>query len=400
MATEKRSGFINVDELLPQVTLEQAAAFYGVQLPELKRVGQETRTRCFLACGRTQETGDRALSIQTDHPAKQWKCFQYGCTKSGTLIALMDLLKPGANMAGRPRGDRFKTIAADLVAMTQGMTTAANLPPPMPSAANPEPAPIRNIPLAQSDNERARDLVNLDAKFVTDPAAMPPAASRYVRTRPFFCSEACKRWRTGYLPRDTGDDKSGGTMRGRIVYAYASETGEVLTWFGRDPEFEEKHARWIAGGRVDREPEKFHFVKGFHRGLELFGQHALCDPSVEENLRQYGLVIVEGPNDVIALDALGVPAVGLCSNTITREQAEKAARLAIELAGGIVTLMLDCDPEGENGMQQVLPILAELLPVQLGWSPKMHNGKFKGRQPESLSADEWQAIGTAASRVS
>ncbi len=398
MSPEKRSGFINVDELIPQVTLEQVAAYYGVPLPELKRVGQETRTRCFLACGRTRETGDRALSIQTDHPAKQWKCFQYGCTKSGTLIALMDLLKPGANMGGRPRGDRFKTIAADLVAMTQGMTIAANLSPPTPSVAPPAPAPIRNIPLAQSDNERARGLVNLDAKFVTDPAAMPPAASRYVRTRPFFSSETLKKWRAGYLPRATGDDKSGGTMRGRIVYAYASETGEVLTWFGRDPEFEEKSARWIAGGRVDREPEKFHFVKGFHRGLELFGQHALRDPSVAEQLRKYGLVIVEGPNDVIALDALGIPAVALCSNTITREQAEKVGRLAHELAGGVATLMLDCDPEGDNGVQQVLPMLAEFLPVRLAWSGRMHDGRFKNRQPETILGEEWQAIEAARRR--
>jgi len=71
MATEKKSSFVKVDELMPQVTLEQTAAFYGVQLPELHKVGSETRTRCFLNCGRPQETGDRALAIQADHPAKQ-----------------------------------------------------------------------------------------------------------------------------------------------------------------------------------------------------------------------------------------------------------------------------------------------------------------------------------------
>ena len=60
-----------------------------------------------------------------------------------------------------------------------------------------------------------------------------------------------------------------------------------------------------------------------------------------------GLVLVEGPNDVIRLDTLGVPAVGLYSNRISREQAAKAAQLARELAGGIVTIFLDCDPEGE-----------------------------------------------------
>jgi 5S rRNA maturation endonuclease (ribonuclease M5) len=109
------------------------------------------------------------------------------------------------------------------------------------------------------------------------------------------------------------------------------------------------------------------------------------------------LILVEGPNDVIGLDALGVPAVALCSNTISREQAEKAARLADELAGGIVTLMLDCDTEGENGIQQVLPMLADFVAVRLGWNAKMHDGRFKGRQPESLDCEECQLIMHGAS---
>jgi hypothetical protein len=388
MAAEKRSGFINVDELMPQVTLEQVAAYYGVQLPELKRIGAETRTRCFLACGKANETGDRALAIQEGHPARQWRCHQYSCGKGGNLISLCDLLAPGANAGGRPRGDRFKSIAADLKAIVQG------LPPPGTAQPTPSVQPTAaavsevNVPLSQSPNERARGLVNLDAKFVTDPARMPPAASRYFRSRDFFSPEVCRRFRCGYLPRDTGEDKGGGTIRGRVAYAYLSADGEVLTWFGRDPEYEEKHRLWDAAGRSNREPEKFHFVKGFHRGLELFGQHRLNDPANAEKLASVGLVLVEGPNDVIALDGLGVPSVALCSNTITREQVEKTARLAIELAGGIVTLMLDCDAEGENGVQQVLPMLAELVPVRLAWSSRTHGGRFKGRQPESIRAEE------------
>jgi hypothetical protein len=50
-----------------------------------------------------------------------------------------------------------------------------------------------NVPLAKSDNERARGLVDLDHKFVVDPAEMPPAASRYFRQRPFLTPEVCKR---------------------------------------------------------------------------------------------------------------------------------------------------------------------------------------------------------------
>src|SRR5207244_5667624 len=135
--------------------------------------------------------------------------------------------------------------------------------------------------------------------------------------RPFLSPEVWARWRAGYLPRDAGEDKSGGTMRGKIVYGYPSEEGEILTWFGRDPEFEDKHKSWEATDKAEREPEKFHFVKGFHRGLELFGQHRLHEDGNAEKLKTLGLIVVEGSNDVMKLDTLGVPAVGLCSNTIT-----------------------------------------------------------------------------------
>lgn len=392
-------GFINVDELLPHVTVEQVAAFYGAALPELKRIGDETRARCFLHCGKAQETGDRALAIQEGHPAKQWACHQYGCGKHGNLVGLMDLLKPGENMGGRPRGERFKQIAADLRAMVEG-TLTDRVPQSVtaPSSAVPPRTqpPKRNVPLCESDNERARGLVHLDAKFLTDAALMAPAAASYFRRRPFLSSEACASWRMGYLPRDVGgEDKSGGTMRGKIVYAYKDEAGRVLTWFGRDPDFEEKHRRWEASDKRDHEPEKFHFVKGFHRGLELFGQNGrdrLQRPGYREKLQSIGLVVVEGPNDVIALDSLGIPAVGLCSNTVTDEQAEKIARWAHELAGGTVTLMLDCDSEGENGAKQALWKLAQRCRVRLAWSSEMQGGTFKGRQPESLDRKEWEHI--------
>jgi 5S rRNA maturation endonuclease (ribonuclease M5) len=181
-------------------------------------------------------------------------------------------------------------------------------------------------------------------------------------------------------------------MRGKIVYAYHSEGGDLLTWFGRDPEYEEKHRTWEGSDRSSREPEKFHFVKGFHRGIELFGQDRIQGPDAAERLQGLGLLLVEGPNDVIRLDALEVPAVALCSNTITREQAEKAARLAREAAGGIVTVLLDCDSEGESGMKQALGYLAQLAPVRLAWTIRMYGGKFRGRQPESIATEEWAEI--------
>ena len=382
MARQK-SAFIHVDELMPQIGLEQAAEFYGVALPELKRTGEETRLRCFLLCGKAEETGDRALSIRLNDPAKTWRCHQYGCGKGGNLIGLCDLMKPGQNAEGRPRGERFKAIAADLAAMVRGQTAEA-LETERPAAPPSPPAepPKFNRPLAESDNPRARELVHLDEQFVTDPAEMPPAASAYFRRRPFLTPEACRRWQVGYLPHS-----SKSLLRGKIVYAYHSPQGELLTWFGRDPRYEQKQAQWKAGDRSEPEPVKTQFVKGFHRGLELYGEHFVRGHEAAGlQLRPHvGLLIVEGPNDAINLHDLGLPAVALCSNTITKDQVHRVATLARDLATDVVTLMLDTDEEGTAGTKQALPLLAEHVPVRIAWTPSAGAGKLKNRQPESLT---------------
>ena len=399
--TPERTKFVNVDELMTGMTLEQVTRFYGVSLPELYRTGQETRMRCFLACGKVEETGDRVLAMQENDPAKKLKCHEYECGKGGNLVSLCDLLKPGRNAGGKPRGQLFKEIAVDLQAMAGGLLCndkSSIAPPVVAKSAEPEASKI-NVPLARSDNERARALTELDARFIRECAGVPPPASAYLRRRPYLSSEVMRSWRVGYLPRNTGGDQAGGTMRGKIVYAYHSGDGNLLTWFGRDPEFEEKHAKWELSDRSQKEPAKFHFVSGFHRGIELFGCDRLQRPEAAETLGKLGLVVVEGPNDVIRLSTLGVPAVALCSNAISREQAVKVADLAHEAAGGIVTVMLDCDPEGEKGMKQALGYLAQLVPVRLAWASTMHGGKFRGRQPESLSDQEWREIATFLTRT-
>jgi len=392
MGSEK-PGFINVEALISQVPLEQALAYYDVQLPEIHRIGNEVRMRCFLNCGRTEETGERAIAIQADHPAKLWRCHQSGCGRGGNLVSLIDLLKPGAHSEGKPRGDRFKAIIADLLAMVEGKT-AAEITQEVRESPAAEAKPqkrIGNVPLAESPNERARGLTNLDEKFVVDVAHMTPKASAYFRKRPFLTPEMCRKWRMGYLPRDTGGDHAGGTMRGRIVYPMLSEEGEVLTWFGRDPEYEGKMHEWIVGGKQGREPEKYHFVKGFHRGLELFGQHHLRDGDFRQRAQATGLLVVPGANDVMGLELLGVSAVGVCATTVTAEQAEKLGGFSRQ-TGSIVTILFDCTEEGELAARVALVELARHCAVRLAWSQTMHGGAFKGRQPESLSAGDWREI--------
>ena len=154
-------------------------------------------------------------------------------------------------------------------------------------------------------------------------------------------------------------------MRGKIVYPMLSESGEVLTWFGRDPEYDGKVHDWIVGGKQGKEPEKYHFVQGFQRGRELFGQDRLKEEGAAEKLRGLGLVVAKGPNDVLALDALGVPAVALCGAAITPGQVEKVARLARETGQPAVTVMLDATEAGSLAARVVVVELCRCAPC--GW---------------------------------
>ena len=84
-------------------------------------------------------------------------------------------------------------------------------------------------------------------------------------------------------------------MRGKIVYSMLSDNGEVLTWFGRDPEYEGKYHEWIVGGKQGNEPEKYHFVRGFQRGLELFGQHRLREKEFRQRARKWDCSLCLAP---------------------------------------------------------------------------------------------------------
>lgn len=388
-----RRDFVNVDDLSRRVSVEQVLTHFGLVQEIAHRTGSEIRTRCFLNCGKTEPTGDRALAIK-DEDVKRWCCHQYSCPhkSGGNLVGLIDLLLPGASGNGRPRGERFKEVLATLqqIAGQPGNPLSAAMPAPPAEIAE---HPKVNVPLAESSNERARGLVNLHEKFITDPAKMNPSAAGYFRKRPYLTSEVAGQWHMGYLPRDANGNSAGGTMRGKIVYQLQDDQGQVVGYCGRDPDFETKHAAWIIGGRQGDEPAKVTFPKGLHRGLLLYGEQRLREPAVVEQIRsQKTLFIVEGPNDVIRLSLLDAPAVAVCSNRVTAEQVAKLAHWANELGAISLTLLFDLDAEGETGMQQALWQLAQRCPIRLAWSRAQFSSGFCDRQPESLTAEEWRTI--------
>jgi hypothetical protein len=229
-----------------------------------------------------------------------------------------------------------------------------------------------------------------------DEASMNPAAASYVRRHPCLTSESMKKWRCGYLPNDGGGDKRGWSLRGSFIYPAVAEDGQDLAWVGRDVNYEGKEREFFRLRSEERTkedaPAKHRFPKGFHRGLKLFDQQAsrLQEPGYREFSARHGIVVAEAVNDVNGLDNLGIPSVGLMSNRMTEEQAQKTVHRARQLADGKVTLLLDCDAHDDECAKQALWLLAQRrLDVRLGWSQSMHGGAFEGRQPKSLSLLEW-----------
>jgi hypothetical protein len=422
------SGYINVDRLQAETTLEHAAAKCGVSL-DAHGNGNEVRLDCPFAC-EGDHVGRREIAVNTENDQKVFMCHAYQCGFRGNLLTLMHGWLAGSRPAGEKlKGEEFhrvKNVLAhevanihsnhspaervappraivETIARTSTSTrTAVEAPnhspqqpqsPLMPTAST---APERNMPLGQSDDVKVRELSTLDDKFLIDVARMPPAAASYIRHHPCLSPESMKKWRVGVLPMDGGADKRGFSLRGQIIYPVPAEDGQVLAWIGRDPKYEEKErdfSRLTPTERLEAVPPMKHrFPKGFHRGLELFGQHAsrLHEPGYRDSIARYGLIVVEGFNDVIGLDNLGIPAVGILSNRITEAQVDKLARWSQQLASGKVTLLFDCESTGDDGAREALWLLAQRgLDTRLGWSQAMHGGVFKGRQPEDLKHEEW-----------
>jgi hypothetical protein len=381
----------DVDSLIERTPLDMVLAHYG--LPASQKNSGEYRMNCVFdeACAKSQYG---RLTVSLSDPAKLIYC--HSCEVRGSLLVLIHgLERHGPPTGGKLRGDEFKSAVAKLreIAGEAFPAASAGTEAPLQATAVPSsPTPTeRNQPLRLHDNEGVRSLSTLHEDLIADVATMPPAAAAYFRQRPWLTPDLCRKWNVGYLPRD------GRSMfRGWVSYTQRDERGEVISYSGRDVAYEDKWRDWLRQGKPDdKKPAKHKYVKGYRRGLELFGQQAarLDEPHVAESLRQFGLGVVEGANDVIRLDALGVAAVGLCSNKATDEQVKKIVRFARQAAAGRVLLLPDTDDEGELGFKELAwRLLEEGLHVRLGWSRTVQGGAFANRQPEQLTPDEWQRL--------
>ncbi|NQV29074.1 MAG: DNA primase [Rhodopirellula sp.] len=378
----------DVDNLIASTPLDAVLNRFGQPLAE--HSSGEHRMTCPFneSCA---ETSYGQLTVNLDDPARLIFC--HSCRIRGNLLTLLHGLEyHRPPQGGRLRGDEFKAAVATLrLIASQGTSESATAPTPSSPAehdAADTASPPMNIPLRRHPKEAARKIEDLYADLISDHAEMSPNAASYFRERPWLTPEVCKEWGVGYLPRNGRS-----LLRGWIVYTQRNQRGDVVSYSGRDPNYDEKSAKWIRDGLPEgKKPNKHRYVSGYQRGLELYGQQSvrLEQERIRRSLQTLGLIVVEGANDVIRLDGLDVAAVGLCSNRATDEQILKIVRFSREAAQSRVVLLPDCDREGEEGFRELLWQLNEAqLDVRLGWSSAMFDRAFAGRQPEQITAEEW-----------
>lgn len=391
----RNAGYINdVDQLIEQTSVDQVLQYYGQAVPE--KADGEHRMQCVFneACADSQYGN---LTVRLNDAVNRIYC--HTCGVRGNLLTLLHGLETHQSpTGGRLRGDEFKAAVAKLKEIAGAdPSIPANSAHERPASAGreieptPKAVPV-NVPLRRHEKEAARALADLYKDLVTDVSQMSPEAAQYVRKRPWMTPELMQKWGVGWIP---GNGRSL-FRKNYLVYTHRNERGEVVSYSGRDLSFEEKWAKWLRHGKPEeKKPNKHRYVSGFHKGQELYGGFAsrLNESYVRESLDKYGLVVVEGMNDVMRLEELGVAAVGITSNKATDSQVEKLVRFAQLSAQNRITLFPDCDQEGEAGFQSLLWKLAESRnAVQLACSSNMFNGEFAGRQPEDIDKGQWRDL--------
>lgn len=119
----------------------------------------------------------------------------------------------------------------------------------------------------------------------------------------------------------------------------------------------------------------------------------LREPGYREFIANHGFILVEGFNDVIGLDNLCVPSLGITSNRMTESQGEKVIRFAKQLGVNRVNLMFDCEETGDIGAKDALWFFAERgVETRLLWSTGMFAGQYKSSQPESISRQQIETL--------
>ncbi|MCA9042759.1 MAG: hypothetical protein KDA69_00480, partial [Planctomycetaceae bacterium] len=91
-------------------------------------------------------------------------------------------------------------------------------------------------------------------ELIVDVEQMSPEAAKYVRARPWMTPDLMRKWGVGWIP---GNGRSL-FRKNYLVYTHRNQQGEVLSYSGRDLQFEKKWQTWLKEGRPEgKDPSKY-----------------------------------------------------------------------------------------------------------------------------------------------
>jgi len=167
--------------------------------------------------------------------------------------------------------------------------------------------------------------------------------------------ESCQYLCCGYLPeRPSGEAQS--PLNGRVVFQVRGLMEEGTT-------LKSVILSHIGRALTDRQEATNGKYWGFpfHKSLEIYNQDKLLmDPAATEQVKEFGLVLVEGFFDVAALVEAGCLNVGaLMGAHITAEQIDRLKFINAHVPVPRITLFLDRDEAGRRGTKRAAALLEQ-----------------------------------------
>jgi len=167
--------------------------------------------------------------------------------------------------------------------------------------------------------------------------------------------ESCQYLGCGYLP-ERPPGKAQSPLNGRVVFQVRGLVEEGATL---KPVILSHIGRALTDQQEATDGKYWGFP--FHKRLEIYNQDKLLmDPAAVEQVKEFGLVLVEGFFDVAALVEVGCLNVGaLMGAHITAEQIDRLKLITARMPVPKITLFLDRDEAGRQGTQKAAALLLQ-----------------------------------------
>ncbi len=336
-----KTKFVDFKAVKSAITMEQVLSHYNL-LDTFKRSGDSLSGPCPI------HKGSNPTQFRVSISKNVWNCFSE-CKHGGNTLDFIARMDNVSIHAAALRAVEWFNLDADAVAAdseqeseeSNGRLHSAESPRPRPASSTPV---LDNVP------------PNKPLKFKLDKLDQnhPSLAERKLTP------ETINEFEVGFCAK--------GMMADRIAIPIRNAEGAVVAYAGRWP------------GEPAEDTPKYKLPQGFRKSLELFNiDRAIKEPN------ELPLVIVEGFFGTMTLHQYGYrKVVALMGSTMSAAQ-EELIRKHTE-ADSQVIVMLDEDDAGRAGREDIAVRLSKFLFV------KVHAFTEEGRQPESLSAEEVQAI--------